>query len=355
MVYAVSFIVVVGLIILVHELGHFLAARAVGIRVDRFSIGFGPKIAAIQRGETEYRLSWVPLGGYVKMAGMIDESLENPDHYDPNDQRLFLNRKLWQKVLTVSAGVIMNMVLAAVVLWGVYATRGVPSLPAEVGTVIDRPMPGFPASKAGLERGDKIVAIDGVPVARWEDLVQAIYERPGREIKLDFERGGRQQSVSVTTRSDKQAGKAQPVGKIGIIPLPNFERVGVGKAFVYGWVMTWTILERTAHSIGQLIVGQGSVKDLGGPVMIARMTGETARQGFGDLMELLAWISISIGFLNILPFPALDGGHLAMVLIEGVRRRPLNTKVKMWTQQVGMLLLLALFVVVIFNDLLKLR
>ncbi len=149
MTYILSFVVVVGVIIMVHELGHFLAARAVGIRVDRFSIGFGPKLFAVQRGETEYRLSWVPLGGYVKMAGMIDESFDNPDDFDPNDPRLFMNRKVWQKALTVSAGVIMNMVLAALVLWGVYATRGVPTLPGE-GAHRDRsPDRGVPRRQVG--------------------------------------------------------------------------------------------------------------------------------------------------------------------------------------------------------------
>jgi regulator of sigma E protease len=355
MTYIVSFVVVVGLIIMVHELGHFLAARAVGIRVDRFSIGFGPKLLAIQRGETEYRLSWVPLGGYVKMAGMIDESLENPNDFDPNDQRLFMNRKVWQKVLTVSAGVIMNMVLAAVVLWGVYATRGVPTLPAQVPTVIDRPVSGYPASKAGLQRGDKILAVDGNQVALWEDLVKQIYDRPGKEVRIDFERAGEQKNIVLTTRSDKQEGSDQPIGKIGIMPQPVFERLGVGKAFTYGCIMTWTILDRTARSIWMLIAGQASIKDLAGPVGIARMTGETARQGMGDLAELLALISVNIGFLNILPIPALDGGHLVMVLVEGVRRRPLSTKFKLWAQQIGMVLLLALVAVVVFNDFLKLR
>jgi regulator of sigma E protease len=355
MTYIVSFVVVVGVIILVHELGHFLAARAVGIRVDRFSIGFGPKLAAVQRGETEYRLSWIPLGGYVKMAGMIDESLENPDDFDPNDTRLFMNRKVWQKVLTVCAGVMMNMILAALVLWVVYATRGVPTLPDQVPTVIDRPVSGYPAAKAELKRGDKILAVDGNEVALWEDLVQQIYDRPGREIRIDFERAGERKSIVLTTRSDAQPGKDKPIGKIGITPLPNFERLGIAKAFGYGCVMTWTILDRTARSIWMLIVGQASIKDLAGPVGIARMTGETARQGMGDLFELLALISVNIGFLNILPIPALDGGHLVMVLVEGVRRRPLSTKFKMWAQQVGMILLLALIVVVVFNDFLKLR
>jgi regulator of sigma E protease len=357
MEYVVSFIVVVGIIILVHEWGHFMAARAVGIRVDRFSIGFGPKIVAWQRGETEYRIAWIPLGGYVKMAGMIDESLDNPDDFDPTDPRLFINKKGWQKILVVSAGVIMNMVLAGVVLWGVYATRGVPSLgdADQLGTVIDSPMPGFPAEKSGLQRGDKILDVDGVPVAKWEDLVSAIYERPGREIRIQFERLGERHDVTLKTRSEKQKGKETPVGKIGIGPMLTYERMSVGRAFVYGWIATWSYLEGTAAGIVKLITHQASIKDMAGPVGIAKMTGEVARQGIADLLEFLALISVNIGFINILPIPALDGGHLVLVVIEGVSRRRLSTKIKIGVQQVGMILLLALIAVVVFNDFMKLR
>jgi len=358
MEYILSFILVVGLIIMVHELGHFIAARAVGIRVDRFSLGFGPKIVSVQRGETEYRISWVPLGGYVKMAGMIDESLDDTEEpFDPTDPRLFINKKAWQKIIVVSAGVAMNMVLAALVLWGVYATRGIPYLPDpnNVGTRIDRPVPGFPAARAGLLRGDEIVAIDGVEVSGWEGLVDEIFQRPGREVVVDFLREGERHSVTLTTRIEKQKGQDEPVGKIGIGPLLEFERLGVGSAFVYGWVMTGSILERTVQSVWMLIVGEASVKDLAGPVGIAKMAGDTAREGFGDLLELLALISVNIGFLNILPIPALDGGHLVLVLVEGVRRRPLSTRLKVWIQQVGMVLLLALIAVIVFNDFMRLR
>ncbi|MBD3163155.1 MAG: RIP metalloprotease RseP [Candidatus Eisenbacteria bacterium] len=356
MEYLLSFILVVGIIILVHELGHFLAARAVGIRVDRFSIGFGPKIVAVQRGETEYRIAWVPLGGYVKMAGMIDESFDTEEsEFDPEDPRLFINKKGWQKILVISAGVIMNMILAAVVLWGVYATRGIPTVPEQLETVIEAPVPGYPAAEAGLERGDRIVSVDGEPVKLWEDLVDVIYARPDKEVTVEYEREGRIESVVLTTREERQPGSEVPVGKIGIGPLLEYEPVGAGKAFVYGWVATWSILKQTAQAIGMLVAGQASVKDLAGPVGIAKMTGDTAREGFGNLFELLALISVNIGFLNILPVPALDGGHLVLILIEAVRRRPLSTRIKIWVQQIGMILLLALIAVVIFNDVMRLR
>ncbi|MFB3908608.1 MAG: RIP metalloprotease RseP [Candidatus Eisenbacteria bacterium] len=355
MVYVLSFILVVGIIILVHELGHFLAARAVGIRVDRFSIGFGPRLFGFQRGETEYRVAAVPLGGYVKMAGMIDESLENPDDFDPSAPDIFMNKKPWQKVLVVSAGVIMNMILAAVVLTGVYATRGVPSLPEVLGTTIDRPIPGYPAKDAGLQRGDRIVAIDGTPVEKWQDLVEAIYARPDTDVRIDLERNGERQEITLHTKSEKGGAEGEQIGKIGIGPLLTYERVGLGKAIVYGATSTWALLKQIVHTVYMLFAGQASVKDLAGPVGIARVTGETARQGMADLFELLAFISINIGFINILPIPALDGGHLLMVAIEGVRRRPLSTRLKLWIQQIGMLLLFLLIAVVIFNDFMKLR
>lgn len=353
MEYILSFIVVVGVIILVHELGHFLAARAVGIRVERFSIGFGPKLVAFQRGETEYRVSWLPLGGYVKMAGMIDESLDASEPFDPNDPHLFMNKNGWQKVLVISAGVIMNIVLAGFVLWLVFGVRGIPTLPENVGTVIDRPVSGWPADKAGLERGDEILSIDGVAVERWEDLVDAIYKRPGQEVRIDIERAGERKEIVLTTRSEKE-GSAQ-IGKIGIQPMLHLERVGVGQAFVYGWTAAWTYLKMTAIGIGRLVTLQASVRDLSGPVGIAKMSGEYARQGIWDLLDFIALISVNIGFVNILPIPALDGGHLVLILIEAVRRRPLSTKLKLWVQQVGMVLLLALIAVVVFNDFMKLR
>jgi regulator of sigma E protease len=286
---------------------------------------------------------------------MIDESFDNTAEFDVNDPRLFMNKKSWQKILVVSAGVIMNMILAAFVLWGVYATRGIPSLPEHVSTVIDRPISGYPAQRAGMEKGDRILAIDGVAVNEWSELVALIFERPEKEIVIDFERGGEKRSLTLKTRSEHQAGHEGPVGKIGIAAVLEFERLGPGEAFTTGWTATWTILRRTAESIVMLVRGRASVSDLAGPVGIAKMTGETARQGVGDLFELLALISVNIGFVNILPIPALDGGHLVMVLIEGVRRRPLSTKLKLSIQQVGMILLLALIAVVVFNDFMRLR
>ncbi len=353
MEYVLSFIVVVGVIILVHELGHFLAARAVGIRVDRFSIGFGPKLVSFQRGETEYRVSWLPLGGYVKMAGMIDESFDSSESFDPSDPHLFMNKNGWQKVLVICAGVIMNIVLAGFVLWLVFGVRGVPTLPDPIGTVIDRPVPGWPADQAGLERGDQIVAIDGAAVEKWEDLVDKIYASPGQEVTVEVMRGEERKEISLTTRSEKQG--TEQVGKIGIQPLVLHERVGPGQAFVYGWSATWTYLRLTAMGIGKLVTLQASVRDLSGPVGIAKMSGEYARQGVWDFLDFLALISVNIGFLNILPIPALDGGHLVLILVEAVRRRPLSTKLKLWVQQVGMVLLLALIAVVVFNDFMKLR
>lgn len=355
MEYILSFIVVLGVIILVHELGHFLAARAVGIRVDRFSIGFGPKLVGFRRGDTEYRIAAFPLGGYVKMAGMIDESMENPDDFDPSDQRLFLNKNFLQKTLVITAGVIMNMILAVVVLWGVYATRGVPSLTEDQGTVIDTPIQGFPAEKAGFQRGDQIVTVDGVAVERWTDLVEQISSRPEREIPIEFVRNGEHKTVMLTTRGESAPEGEGKVGKIGIGPLPTYEKVPFGQAFIYSAVGTWSLIEQTGAAFGRLFTGRMSVKELSGPLGIAKVSGDRAREGLSNLSELLAIISVNVGFLNILPIPALDGGHLLLILIEGVRRRPLSTKVKLWIQQVGMVLLIALMVVVVFNDIVKLR
>ena len=213
----------------------------------------------------------------------------------------------------------MNMVLAAMVLWGVYATRGVPSL-RTVSRSARRSIgrcPGWPAEKAGLQRGDKILVVDGVAVAKWEDLVAAIFGRPGREVRIEFERAGERQEVTLTTRSEKRKERTPRSGRSASPRWSSTKGLGIGESFVTGWVATWAYLERTAEGIGRVVTRQASVKEFAGPVGIAKMTGEVSRQGPADLLEFLAIISVNIGFVNILPIPALDGGHLIMVLIEG--------------------------------------
>lgn len=343
-----SFIVVIGIVIFIHELGHFLAAKAVGIRVERFSIGYPPRMIGKKIGETDYCLSWLPLGGYVKMAGMIDESLDNPEKITGAPDE-FMSKKAWQKMLVITAGVIMNMVLA----WGIYSyitlSEGIQELKDPIVQTIS---PGFPADQAGIVSGDRITSINGRQVQTWEELVHVVHGSPEVPVQIEWTHEGATRQAEVVPKREKTVvgGEIKEVGLIGITPQPSFRKAGFGEAIQYGFLLTWDKIRLGIASIKMLVTGQASVKDLGGPIAIAKWSGESARVGATALFLFIAFISINIGLLNILPVPVLDGGHLAMIVIEAVTRKPISVRIKVAVQQVGMVLLLALMVVIIFND-----
>jgi regulator of sigma E protease len=347
-----SFVVVIGVIILVHEWGHFIAARLVGIRVDTFSIGFGPAITSWTRGATEYRVAWFPLGGYVKMAGMVDESLDGEDAITGAADE-FMSKRTWQKAFVISAGVIMNGLLAVVLytviagFWGV----GTPSPEPVLGGLRE----GMPAAAAGLEPGDRVLAVQGEPVADWEALAGAIHRRPGETVELAVRREGRPDTLRLrlTPQASLHPEKGE-VGLIGIEPEVVVERVGPLGAVAAGVSRTGAEVVTAYQTIRALVTGQAGLKDLGGPILIAQMSGQSARGGLVVFLSFLAFISVNIGFLNILPIPVLDGGHLVYIGIEAAIRRPLPVKLKLWVQQAGMILLLLVMVLVMKNDVLRL-
>lgn len=347
-----SFVVVIGVIILVHEWGHYIAARLMGIRVDTFSIGFGPAITSWRRGATEYRVAWFPLGGYVKMAGMVDESLDGEDAITGAADE-FMSKRTWQKAFVISAGVIMNGVLAVVLytiiagFWGV----GTPSTEPVLGGL----RPGMPAAAAGMEPGDRVLGVAGQPVADWTSLASAIHLRPGEPVELTLVREGRADTlrVTVTPQPSLQPDKGQ-VGLIGIEPEVVVERVGPLEAVAAGLSRTGMEVVTAYQTIKTLVTGQAGLKDLGGPILIAQMSGVSARGGLASFLAFLAFISVNIGFLNILPIPVLDGGHLVYIAIEAAIRRPLPTRLKLWIQQAGMILLLLVMVLVMKNDVVRL-
>jgi regulator of sigma E protease len=343
-----SFIVVIGIVIFVHELGHFLAAKAVGIRVERFSLGYPPRMVGKKIGDTDYCISWLPLGGYVKMAGMIDESLDNPDKITGSPDE-FMSKRAWQKILVVAAGVVMNMVLAVVIYSAVTMSEGVPVVKEPV---VESLSPGWPAEQAGIQQGDRILSVQGKEIATWDDLLTVIHANPENPVLVTWDHQGEVKQAEITPKRQQSVvkGDIQEVGLIGILPRYSFRPAGFFEAWTTGFSTTWNNLLLGIKSIGMLVSGRASVKELSGPIAIAKMSGEFARGGFATLFLFIAYISINIGLLNILPVPALDGGHLAMVSFEAVTRRPISTKVKVAIQQAGMVLLLALMVVVIWND-----
>lgn len=344
----ISFIVVLGIIIFVHELGHYLAARSVGIRVEAFSLGYPPNVISKKVGETDYRLGCVPLGGYCKMAGMIDEGVEGESSLTGASWE-FQSKNALQKLWVITAGVLMNLLLAILIYTGITAVRGV----AEPdGACIGGLSAGDPAEQVGLQQGDRILSIEGVAVGTWDELVAEIYPRPEQEIQIVYEREGETHEVAITTmrRMADVDGGIQEVGLIGINPELVYRPAHFSEVLVSGVVGTTWVIRMVGTSLGMLVSGQASIRDLGGPVLIAKMSGQSARQGLTAFLGFIAFVSVNIGCINLLPFPALDGGHMLIILGEAVTRREIPTRVKMAIQQVGMLILLALIVFIIIND-----
>lgn len=352
-------IVVLGVLILVHELGHFWAAKAVGIGVPRFSIGLGPKLWGFKRGETEYVVSWLPLGGYVKMQGMGEETamahLEGGvDEDAESSEGDFETKPLWARTMVITAGVFMNLVFAvaafAVVAWAD------PRPEARVGEV----SPGTPAAEVGIQPGDLILSLDGRDVERWEQVVGYVRERPGESIRLTLGRNGDAVEIAVTPQ---QVGEYVEivrdtiyVGQLGVTLAPDADllRPGAVGALVQGWNQTAFWVVAIFDFLKQLFTGETSARELGGPILIGQISGAAARAGIWSLLNFMAVISVNLAILNLLPIPVLDGGWLVFLGIEGVRGKALSVEQRIRLTQVGMLVVVGIMVWAIGNDILRL-
>ena len=347
----VSFIVVLGVVVFVHEFGHFAAAKLSGARVEAFSIGFG-KLFGIKRGDTEYRLGYIPLGGYVKISGMVDEFMDEEGGIKGEPWE-FQSKSTLAKVFMISAGVIMNFILGFVIYTGITLYEGKPTTDpsALIGSVAEE----YPAMEAGVQPGDRILSVDGVEASTWVAFRDLIRARANQDTELRWISGSDTLAATIVPREEQIVENEQliNVGMIGVGPKVMYEPAGIGTAISIGAQSTWSILDLSLQSVGMLVKGEASVKDLTGPAGIVYLSGETARAGWLSFISFIAFISISIGFLNILPFPVLDGGHLVYILIEAIIRRPVSTKVKLVLQQVGMALLLLLVLVVTYHDILR--
>lgn len=347
-----AFIVMLGVLIFFHELGHFLAARSVGVRVERFYIGFNLFGLGIKKkiGHTEYGLGLFPLGGYVKMAGMVDESMDTTITGEPWE---FQSKNALQKIWIMSAGVIANLILAVGVFTAVTLTDGV--IENDPAPIVGALIQGYPAEEAGMQAGDNITAINGRPITAWTELTSLIHSAPDEVIEVTWVRAGETFHSAIKTRATETwvRDEFKTVGLIGIEPEGVRRPVGIGEAVVSGFTATrrWFVI--TYKSLGMIVTGKASLRDIGGPLMIAQLAGQSVQTGLTSFLRLLAIISINLAFINILPIPALDGGQIAVVLIEVGLRRPLSVKARMAIQQVGMMLLLTLMVVVIYNDIIR--
>ena len=349
---------VLGVLILVHELGHFWAAKLVDIEVSRFSIGFGPKLIGFQGGETEYVISALPLGGYVKMEGMADEEVtsrlegDSPHESRPPSPRDFDAKPLWARFFVISAGVLMNLLFAVVAFSFVAHERGI-NLPV-VSTVTEE----SPAEAAGLLPGDEVVAIDGADVEVAADVGRTIAPRPGEEFTLTVRRGSEVFDVPVVAETmrqyDRIARDTLEYGLIGI-GFGEVQPLGIGPSIAAGFETTGQWISEVAGFFGQLVTGRSSPKDLGGPIVIGQLSGEFARAGFWPLLNFMAIISVNLAVLNLLPIPVLDGGHLVFLTIEALRGgKPVSMEQRLRFSQIGMLLVLGLMVWAFANDIMRL-
>jgi regulator of sigma E protease len=386
-------ILVFGLVVLVHELGHFMAAKWLGVYAPRFSIGFGPALWRRRFGETEYVIGALPLGGFVRMASREDEATafleggsEEPKvpavgasssptvtgephavqartkDWDPDamvpfgpkpvpEDRWFESKPLWGRLIIMLAGVTMNAILALVVSTGLFASYGRAYIPAVVDSVVS----GRPAERAGLQRGDSIIAVDGTPVRRWDEVTTRISTSAGQELALDVVRDGRTVTVRVTPelRSDTtDIGTLAEVGRIGAGATRTVAResMSLGESAVAGWHATWNMGTSVIRVVGGLISGEVSMSQLGGPITIGRVSVQAAKSGLESLWSLIAFLSINVAVLNLLPIPILDGGQILLNVAEAAKGSAFSARTREYIMRAGLVAIALLFALVMFND-----
>jgi len=346
----IAAILVLGLLIFVHELGHFLAAKRLGVGVIKFSLGFGPVLLSKRVGETEYCISAIPLGGFVKMIGQEDDGSE-PDPATVSQANSFAVKPTWARALIVVAGPTFNLLFAWLLYTILFAT-GVPVLTAAVGEVKE----DMPAAAVGITVGDEIVAVDGKAIDRWEALSESIKAGEGKPVTLTVRRDGADRTVEVTPKEIEGRsifGEPIPTWVIGVGPAGTIitERSNPIVAVGQGFSRTVEFCYLTVVSIVKLFQRVVPASSLGGPIMIMKIAGEQANEGLQALLQFMAILSINLGILNLLPIPILDGGHLMFMGIEKLLGRPLEIRQREIAQQVGMFLLISLMGFALYNDL----
>jgi len=352
LLYTISIVFAFGLVVFIHEFGHFIVAKKSGIKVLNFAFGFGKEIFGFMRGETRYSVNWLPLGGYVKMAGDVPEDYSGPvlegktegasetgDH-----SREFLAQKWYRRIPVVVAGPFMNYVLAFFIFFGILMWWGMPiqTNKTEIGEV----MAGKPADKAGVLVGDRVLSVEGEKVEDFFSLAEIIHKRPALPTKLVIKRGDQTLDFTITPVNEGN------IGIIGIRPADPIEertKVGMGDAVKKSAIQCWNITYITMYYLGQKIMTMEK-PDLAGPVGIAQVINKAAKAGAEQYFYLIGLISVSLGLFNLFPIPLLDGGHLVYYLIEGIRKKPLSAKVMDRANQVGLVLIGAIFFLALYND-----
>jgi regulator of sigma E protease len=431
-----AIVFVFGILVVIHELGHFLAAKWMGVRVERFSIGFPPRLFGKKIGDTDYCISAIPLGGYVKLSGMIDESM---DGELTGAEYEYSSKPVWKRIIIITAGVVMNFLLAILILTIVSFTKGEVVYPStEIGSIgqdgiaqrvglqvgdkiaaidgvaittwneiqtefikhlnddihfdvirgnetisltykkewfseknaelldigwapsarVGEIKLDSPAEKAGLKFGDEIKKINGVAVNNWSEMTELIKENPGKVVKIDYTREGQFRTVDIVpeTFNEKDSdGNEITVGRIGVYIYYETYDIGLFRAVENGVNNTFALIGLNMRGLWWVITGTKSASDvIGGPIMIAKLAQDAAEVGWDRLWNLTAALSAILAFFNILPIPALDGGHLVFLILEGILGRPISTKTKLVVQQIGMAILLTLIVLIIYIDIRRL-
>ena len=333
-----------GILIFIHEWGHFIMCRLVGVRVEKFSLGFGKKIWSFSRNHTEYMISWIPLGGYVKMAGEEPKDDERPKEWE------YYGKSPRQKAWILSGGVLMNVVLAIVIYCVMFLAVG----KTIYTTQFDEVLPDYPAHQAGLVAKDKIIAINGENITLWDEMVAIVHAHPGEVLDVTVERDGNVFHVTIVPQDEvikNIFGEDEHVGKLGVAsPGIITEELGPVEAVREALYHTGFLIKTMYQVIWKLVTGQMSPKGLGGPILISKMAGDSARMGMIYFFNLVAALSINLAVLNFLPIPILDGGHMFFVLIEAIRKRPVSAKIQENAQKVGFAILMLLMVLVFYND-----
>jgi regulator of sigma E protease len=341
--------IVLGILVFVHELGHFLLAKKLGVAVLKFSLGFGPKLIGKKIGETEYQIAAFPLGGFVKPLGE-DPSEEVKEEDRP---RSLWAQPIWKRSLIIGAGPLFNFILAAA-LFSSINLFGIPYYPAKIGEV----SPGLPAEMAGLKKGDVVLSVNGEEVMRWDDLSMIIRNSKGKDLLLKVKRDGEALEIKVTPKPSTQKdlfGEEISVFVIGIIPFDEIivEKVGPFVAVGKGLSQTWFGIKLTVVSVVKLIQRVIPAKTIGGPILIAQMAGEQAKRGLLSLILFTAILSINLGVINLFPIPILDGGHFLFLGLEAILRKPLSMKKMEIAQQIGLIFIILLMLFAFYNDLIR--
>jgi regulator of sigma E protease len=353
-----GFLIVLTVLVFVHELGHYLIARRNGVRIETFSIGFGPELFGWNdRAGTRWKISALPLGGYVKMFGDSDGSSVLPaanasEMTEAERAVSFFYKPLGQRAAIVGGGPLANFIFAIVVMAVLFATYGQPYIPPEIGHIL----PGSAAEKAGMQVGDIVTSIDGNPIARFDDIKQLVELDIGTPMTIVVLRQGEPVSLEVTP-SVVDGGDGRQIGQLGVRGgnTVKYVRRSPPSAVVHAFSEAWNLSTSTLGAMWQMVTHKRSADELGGPLRIAQLSGEVAQIGIGPLLSFMAVLSINLGLINLFPVPVLDGGHLLFYAAEAIRGKPLGQKAHEYGFRIGMALVLTLMVFATWNDLVHLK